>query len=646
MRFFARTFSIIIAVCLLEFLFACGDVHETTGDQGKQPTVGDSYRSACMNESQYDNKVSSIAIMALRDKIIIVDHHAEFNCCLKSWMEADINLEAKLITVTEMEDSDRREACECTCPFEMALKVKDLPQGRYSVNVYRQDIDARTLLAVLTVQIPGKDMEECLADKDCPAGMMCKVNVCMQKQPVGDQCLEAGGKCMADTNGTCPAGTHVLEAGPNVCAGAGGVICCLPGCLSDSDCAVGESCKDGGLCEKTCTPTCDGRECGDDGCFGSCGTCPEGETCNEQGMCDSVCSNHEDCGGATDKKWCIRGECLAGDTPCEAAGGTCTIENECPDGTYQVKDPSYMHCAFGGHCCLPRGCPDLVTCPEGMVCGDDGTCKEEGGCACSIPPCAFTSLSECNKVAGCEVRSDPLSLGPDICAIDLQANCERTGGTWHGSMGMYCECPEGTHVFSLSTCVPNSCKECSDLRMLDKDQAFLAAKRIRKAFLLEEQGDIAEWMQDRTVGDIGYVQRRKEERLHPDIPGWYASDEYILAPIQDDQGLTETWIFLSALDGSWKEVDHVNGGLSSVVTMEEALDRVSDVSGRQTADFKDPGMVYVEVGPGNKFGNFNGSVDPFWRFLLDGEEWFVMSRLDGASHKALVFRSMDFIPVN
>lgn len=33
-----------------------------------------------------------------------------------------------------------------------------------------------------------------------------------------------------------------------------------------------------------CTPSCEGRECGDDGCKGSCGICAEG-ICNEVGVC-------------------------------------------------------------------------------------------------------------------------------------------------------------------------------------------------------------------------------------------------------------------------------------------------------------------------------------------------------------------------
>ena len=34
-----------------------------------------------------------------------------------------------------------------------------------------------------------------------------------------------------------------------------------------------------------CTGDCEGKECGDDGCGGSCGTCAEGTTCNKTGKC-------------------------------------------------------------------------------------------------------------------------------------------------------------------------------------------------------------------------------------------------------------------------------------------------------------------------------------------------------------------------
>ena len=52
-----------------------------------------------------------------------------------------------------------------------------------------------------------------------------------------------------------------------------------------------------GVC---CTPDCTGKECGDDGCGGSCGTCPAPAICTG-GTCTSPCNVR--CGGT------LVGEC-------------------------------------------------------------------------------------------------------------------------------------------------------------------------------------------------------------------------------------------------------------------------------------------------------------------------------------------------
>jgi hypothetical protein len=50
------------------------------------------------------------------------------------------------------------------------------------------------------------------------------------------------------------------------------------------------SCADGTFCDVLtgkcdCSPTCVDRECGDDGCGGSCGTCADGYTCDYENKC-------------------------------------------------------------------------------------------------------------------------------------------------------------------------------------------------------------------------------------------------------------------------------------------------------------------------------------------------------------------------
>ncbi len=92
-----------------------------------------------------------------------------------------------------------------------------------------------------------------------------------------------------------------------------------------------------------CAPACGGRECGDDGCGGSCGTCSGGGTCSNGvcggGSCTPDCAGREcgddGCGGSC-------GSCLAGEA---CSGGTCVPSGTCtpdafePDNSYGAARP-------------------------------------------------------------------------------------------------------------------------------------------------------------------------------------------------------------------------------------------------------------------------------------------------------------------
>ncbi|HOU52897.1 MAG TPA: C25 family cysteine peptidase [Myxococcota bacterium] len=65
-----------------------------------------------------------------------------------------------------------------------------------------------------------------------------------------------------------------------------------------------------GGCGTGCVPECEGRECGDNGCGGTCGGCPPGQTCSPEGRCLPGCLR--DCGER---------EC--GDDGCGGACGLC-----------------------------------------------------------------------------------------------------------------------------------------------------------------------------------------------------------------------------------------------------------------------------------------------------------------------------------
>ena len=70
---------------------------------------------------------------------------------------------------------------------------------------------------------------------------------------------------------------------------------CDPGencsnCPGDCACMNGQKCTAAGSC---CSPQCSGKECGDDGCGGTCGACGSGFLC-ESGRCmaNAGCGDH------------------------------------------------------------------------------------------------------------------------------------------------------------------------------------------------------------------------------------------------------------------------------------------------------------------------------------------------------------------
>jgi hypothetical protein len=71
----------------------------------------------------------------------------------------------------------------------------------------------------------------------------------------------------------------------------------------------------------TCVPSCTGKQCGSDGCVGSCGTCQSGYTCNSLGQCAGSCIPS-----------CLGRQC--GSDGCSGSCGVCQTSQTCKsDGT-------------------------------------------------------------------------------------------------------------------------------------------------------------------------------------------------------------------------------------------------------------------------------------------------------------------------
>jgi hypothetical protein len=113
-----------------------------------------------------------------------------------------------------------------------------------------------------------------------------------------------------------------------------------PDCLTDADCPAGQTCTDGACQPTACTPACDGKQCGDDGCGATCGTCEGASSCTAAGICESeppACTDacEEGSKGCTEKTpW----TCEKGASGCfeKVPGNAC---EGCVDGGCPAVDP-------------------------------------------------------------------------------------------------------------------------------------------------------------------------------------------------------------------------------------------------------------------------------------------------------------------
>ena len=133
--------------------------------------------------------------------------------------------------------------------------------------------------------------------------------------------------------------------------------------------------------ETSCTPACEGKDCGDDGCSGVCGACPEAAPLCIEDKCHIDCT--PECAGK---------EC--GDDGCY---GTC---GDCPADAPDCVDSL----------CVVQCFPDCV----GKECGDDGCSGECGPCPLAAPLCV-DSL--------CAVQCFPDCVGKECGGDGCDGDC-------------------------------------------------------------------------------------------------------------------------------------------------------------------------------------------------------------------------------
>ncbi len=214
-----------------------------------------------------------------------------------------------------------------------------------------------------------------LAD-DCPDSADCSGQDCGPDPVCGTDC------------GDCPAGED---------CGADGMCDCVPvGCLElQAECGAIDdgcgatitcgSCAAPSICENhacVCVPDCAGKQCGDDGCGGVCGTCATSEFCNLAQLCETTgpgCPDNADCTGQQCGPDPVCGtncgDCAAGET-CNASG-VCECVPQCvgkqcgDDGCGGVCGDCELgyYCASDFQCYLDAGPSEVCQSTQTIVCG-------------------------------------------------------------------------------------------------------------------------------------------------------------------------------------------------------------------------------------------------------------------------------------
>ena len=185
-----------------------------------------------------------------------------------------------------------------------------------------------------------------------------------------------------------------------------------------------------------CVPQCSGKQCGADGCGGSCGSCSSGLSCNSNGQCVSSSSCVPSPAGTNNE----RNFCSDG------------LDNDC-DNKIDSADPD---CQVAGCIKNPAGTTSEVgLCSDGI----NNDCDLFGADSAD-PDCATTADGSCtdtidNDVDGCVNEMPDCSDGKED---DFDSStCPGYSGacaSWRCDIG---ECNGGVKTITCPSTVPTGC---------------------------------------------------------------------------------------------------------------------------------------------------------------------------------------------
>ena len=222
---------------------------------------------------------------------------------------------------------------------------------------------------------PSEGYYWCYTEENC-------TDFCVHECELGEQgcsvqgthawtCIEPpGAQCRVREWSSCTSGCDEVTG---ICDGVAcepscqGKECGDDGCGGDcGTCGSGTQCEAGQCADLTCVPVCDGKVCGADGCGSQCGSCVVGQSCNDKGQCID-----DGCQPACDGKVC-------GDNGCGGVCGQCDAGDLCESGLC-VPAPCTPDC--DGKTCGDDGCDGVCgTCDSGSLCTESGICEKIEGC--------------------------------------------------------------------------------------------------------------------------------------------------------------------------------------------------------------------------------------------------------------------------
>jgi hypothetical protein len=171
---------------------------------------------------------------------------------------------------------------------------------------------------------------------------------------------------------------------------------------------------------EVCEPACTGKECGPNGCGGTCAPgCGADEECNSEGNCIAKgCDDNADCLGECASLGDCE-ECVCSNKKCitKDKAGCCEDDNDCDDDEACDTDANTCYKVCDGDNDCKDECGALTAC-EACVCGNDDQCEKE---TTPAPACCLTdgdcdADQECDDDHKCVAKPVVCSGAPDPAA--------------------------------------------------------------------------------------------------------------------------------------------------------------------------------------------------------------------------------------